>query len=374
MLRDPYGKKRAALTQQELNAIMQEHARYAAGRGGLRAQLAHMDLDGLNLANRNLEEADFSGASLVGASLYGSNLHRANLYCADLRDCDLRMTKLVRADMRGASFKGARLAYAVLDNADMRSGMMMYVGPGRDLTTREGLAGGQRVIDSSEKPHAVDFSYCSMKGASFGNAKLDGANFTNALLQGATFKNARLNNAVFKGAVLTGVNLKELNVPPEALRGCVLDAVPQSAAKMEEIRLKLDAHEKFVTTAGQHGGLASLEGEDLRPVHALFVSRSLTGVSMCNVIGIGIDFSGSQLQAAKFNGADLRGANFSKVDLRGVSFKGANLLHANFEGADLRPLQLGKGSALAPNFSDAEVTDEQLQTAVLEKPAQSATA
>src|SRR6266852_4841962 len=121
MLKNPYEYKRVARTQQELNAIMREHERYVDGQGGLRAQLAH---------------ADFAGASLVGASLYASNLHRASLYCADLRNCDLRMTKLVRADLRGASFKGARLAYSVLDNADLRSVMMMYM-----------VAGGPSLVD-----------------------------------------------------------------------------------------------------------------------------------------------------------------------------------------------------------------------------------
>jgi len=55
MLRDPYDTKRVAVTQQQLNAIMQAHGRYVAGRGGLRAQLAHADLNGLNLANRSLQ-------------------------------------------------------------------------------------------------------------------------------------------------------------------------------------------------------------------------------------------------------------------------------------------------------------------------------
>ena len=128
VLKNLYGDKRVARTQQELDVILAAHQRYAAHQGGLRAQLTHTNLNGLNLANRDLQEADFSGASLVGASLYGANLQRASLYCADLRDCDLRTARIIRADMRGASFRGANLSHAVLDNADLRSGMMMYVG------------------------------------------------------------------------------------------------------------------------------------------------------------------------------------------------------------------------------------------------------
>ena len=73
MLKDPYGKKSAQLTQEELNDKLRSHERYVSHQGGMRAQLAHARLDGLNLANRNLEEVDLTGASLVGASLYGNS-------------------------------------------------------------------------------------------------------------------------------------------------------------------------------------------------------------------------------------------------------------------------------------------------------------
>jgi uncharacterized protein YjbI with pentapeptide repeats len=365
MLKNPYEYKRVARTQQELNVIMQDHERYITGQGGLRAQLAHANLDGLILANRNLQEADFSGASLVGASLYGSILNRANLYCADLRDCDLRMTKLVRADMRGASFNGAKLAYAVLDNADLRTGIMMYVGAGGASRIDRNNAGTKKPGgDSTERPLGVDFSNCSMKGASFGNAKLDGANFTGALLQGAIFKNANLKNSVFKNAVLTGVNMADLHVPPEALEGCIQDITAQAAAKFGELKLRLDTHQQWIDSQGQQGRPVVLDGEDLRPLDKLLVGRHLSGLSARNAIGIGIDFSGGQLQAAKFDGADLRGANFSKADIRGASFKGTKLLHAIFDGADLRPLHLAGGTLLSADLTGAEVTDEQLHNAI----------
>jgi uncharacterized protein YjbI with pentapeptide repeats len=365
MLKDPYGKKRVAPSQQELNAILHAHARYVAHQGGLRAQLAHTNLDGLNLANRNLEEADFTGASLVGASLYGSNLYRATLYCADLRDCDLRFTKLVRADMRGASFRGARLGFSVLDNADLRSGMMMYVGAdGGSVIGRNDTDANETGGSATGKPHGVDFSNCSMKGVSFGNAKLDGADFTGALLHGASFKNATITNSVFKGAVLTGVNLADLHVTAEALEGCVQDVTAQAAARFDELKLRLDAHQQWINTQGQEGAPAILDGEDLRPLHQLLVGRRMSGLSARGGVGIGIDFSGSQLQAAKFDRADLRGANFSKADLRGVSFKGAKLLHAVFDGADLSSLPLADGKTLSSDLAGAEITDEQLQRAV----------
>ncbi|MEJ0044069.1 MAG: pentapeptide repeat-containing protein [Rhizomicrobium sp.] len=131
MLRNLYEEARTALTQQELNTVLQSHERYLARiGGGLRAHLAHAKLDGLNLANRNLTDADFSGASLVGANVSGSNLERATFYCADLRGCNLQSSRLPRADLRGASFNGAKLSFAVLDAADLRAATMMYAAAG----------------------------------------------------------------------------------------------------------------------------------------------------------------------------------------------------------------------------------------------------
>src|SRR6185437_13754372 len=151
MLSQSGNKRNPTLTQAELNGVMASHERYVLGRGGLRAQLGHKVLDGLNLANRNLMEADFAGASLVGANLFGSNL--------------------ARADLRGASFSGAQLGRANLDNADLRSATMMLVGP-----DGVNIVGDGKAATRTGTSVGVDFSICSLKYASFGNAKLDGAN------------------------------------------------------------------------------------------------------------------------------------------------------------------------------------------------------
>ena len=362
MQTDMYEQKRKPFTQQQLNAALTSHERYLTYQGGMRAQLAHAALDGLNLANRNLTEADFSGASLVGASLSGSNLERASLYCADLRRCNLQSARLIRADLRGASFSGAKLSFALLDHADLRAAMMMYVG-----------AGGVSVVNHEREkakpgvaPAGVDFSNCSLKGASFGNAKLDNANFTGALLQGANFKQARLSNVNFRGAVLTGVDINELAVPPEAMTGCVRDVAPEAAAKFDDLKARLDAHQLWTVSGGAKGAPAVLDGEDLRPLLQLLVGRPLAGISARGAIAIGLDFSGSQFQAAKLDGADFRDANFSNADLRGTSFKNARLAHARFDKSNLCRLQLHGGTALAPNLCGTDAIELQFRTAILE--------
>jgi uncharacterized protein YjbI with pentapeptide repeats len=358
MLKNLYGGDRVGRSQAELNTILASHERYALYQGGERAVLAHADLSGLNLANRNLTQADFSGAALVGANMYGSNLERASLYCADLRNCNLQLANLVRSDLRGASFKDAKLSYAVLDQADLRSTMMTY-----SIADAVAERGRQSAVEKKDTAQpgdpGVDFSHCSLKGTSFGNAKLSGVNFTDALLSGANFKNARLTNVTFKGAVLTGVNLRELDVHADALDGCVLDVAPDAEAKLDQIKSVLDAHRSWIETDGKKGTPATLDSEDLRPLRGLLTDDELTGLSAKRTNCVGLNFSGSRLQAAKFDGADLRDADFTGCDLRGASFRGAKLAHAKFGKAVLTCLHLTSGALLAPDFTGAEASQHQ---------------
>ncbi len=359
MLTNLYSEDRAAITQAELNAVLISHERYLAERNGARAQLKCRNLDGLNLANRNLDEADMTGASLVGANLYGTSLIRASLYCADLRRCDLRNSKLMGADIRGASFGGANLSFAVLDNADLRAAMMMYVRP-QGVSVVDGA--GEKTLGG------VDFARCSMRRVSFGNAKLDGVNFNGSILENANFRGARLSNVHFDDAVLTGVNLDDLKVPRECLSGCVFDVTRDAVSKAAELRDKLESHQLWASSGGKAGKAAVLDGADLRPLQDCFKNRSLVGLSACNTIAISLDFSGCQLQAAKFDGADLRGANFTGAALGGTSFKKAKLTHAKFERAKLDTLQLISGVSVSPSLFGAEATEEQFQGAVLDQP------
>ena len=353
MLKNYYNEPRKALTQQELNAVLLAHERLLAyQKGAAKAELARTKLDRLNLANRNLSEADFSFASLVGATAFGTNLERANLHCADLRDCDFTSARMIKADLRGASICGAKLAFAKLDGADLRAATVAYKGPGGATETEETVR--------------VDFSNASLKGVSFGHARLDGVNFSGAILEGANFKNAQISNVTFKNAVLTGVNVADLNLPPEAFEGCVMGISAASAAKAGALAIMLDNHVLLVTSGAAKGAPAVLDGEDLRVVRDRFAAKALTGISLRRVMGIGLDFSNSQLQGARFEGADLRECNFSGADLRGASFKNCKLAHADFEKANLGSLNLPGGKKLAPDFTGADASKSQFFHAVLE--------
>jgi uncharacterized protein YjbI with pentapeptide repeats len=367
MFANIYDNDIAPLSQQELNPVLAAHERFVAAQGGKRAQLTRRGLDGLNLANRVLSEADFSGSSMVGATLYGTNLERASLYCTDLRGCNLQAANLTRADMRGASFRGADLSYAILDGGDLRAARMMIVSA-KGASVMDRRDGKAPAANSPAVPDGVDFTNCSMRFVSFGNAKLDNANFSGAIMEGVKFKGAKLSNAQFKGAVLTGVDLKELAVPPEALLDCVLDVTPEAKERAEELKAMVLAHELWISSDGASGKPVVLDGEDLRPLQEFAVGRRLTGLCARQTVGINLNFSGCGMQAAKFDDADLRGADFTDCDLRGASFRNANLSHATFTKARLGPLKLASGGELALVMTGAIASSHQFIMANVDCP------
>ena len=367
MLANIYDNDIAPLSQQDLNPILAAHERFVSSQGGKRAQLTRRGLDGLNLANRVLADADFSGSSMVGATFYGSNLQRASLYCTDLRGCNLQAVNLTRADMRGASFRGADLSYAILDGGDLRAARMMIVSA-KGASVMDRREGEKNAANSPAIPDGVDFSNCSMRFVSFGNAKLDNANFSGAILEGVKFKGAKLANAQFKGAVLTGVDLKELAVPADALKDCVLDVTPEAKVRAEELKAMIIAHEQWIATEGASGKPVVLDGEDLRPLQEFPVGRRLTGLCARDTVAINLNFSGCRLQAAKFDDADLRGADFTDCDLRGTSFRNANLSHATFTKARLGPLKLAGGGELALVMTGAIASSHQFTGATVDCP------
>lgn len=343
----------AKLSPAELDKILCEHKRYLSGQRGTRAKLANADLDGVDLRNRDLSEADLSGASLVGATLRGANLAHASLFCADLNNCDLRHAHLENADLRGASLKGANLAYAMMDGADFRAASLMHVGDRPTFTgnAHDGVPFG-----------AVDFSNCSLRKASFRNARLDNANFTDALLHGAVFKGARLGDPCFRGAILEGVVLKELNVPRKALRDRLPEPTAAARDRADFLMSELTAHHEWFVSEGKKGGPANIDGEDLRPLGECLKGLCLAGLSARRVIAVGVDFSACRLQAAHFDGADLRAAQFVEADLAGVSLRQAKLAHANFRGARIQDLMLCNGRVLpfqADVQQDARSFDEE---------------
>ena len=108
------------MTQEEFNAILENHKKWLEGNGGERADLKGADLCGADLRDADLCGADLCGADLRGADLCGADLRDADLCGADLRDADLRGADLRVANLCGADLRGADLRDADLCGADLR--------------------------------------------------------------------------------------------------------------------------------------------------------------------------------------------------------------------------------------------------------------
>ncbi|HUO01553.1 MAG TPA: pentapeptide repeat-containing protein [Rhizomicrobium sp.] len=327
-----------------IEAAIQAHEKYVLGvAGGRRADLKFLRAPAIDLSARRLDDIELSGAYLAEANFSGASLTRASLNCANIMRANLSGANLWHVDLRGARIQGANFEFADMDGADFRQASIAMIDPN-----------GKWTAPGTEKgPAFVSFANCSLRGAKLNNANLKNAKFDGAMLNEVSFAGATLDNATFEGAVLVGVNLKEMRVQPARLRNCIIDPRPESHSRLSRCLAMLDEAQTWARTEGREGSPASFEGEDIRLLARHMKERALTGINLARTIAVNTDFSGCELQAAKFDGADLRGANFGGADLRGASFAGANLSHANFTKANLLPLVLEKGGKIATSFEGA---------------------
>lgn len=327
-------------------AAISAHEKYVLGLpGGVRADLKFARAPGIDLRRRRLDEIELSGADMPEANLSGASLGCASLNCANIVRANLSEANLRRADLRGARIQGANFELADMDGADFRQSTIAVI----DHNGRWRAPGTEKGVS------VVSFAHCSLKRARLNNANLKHAKFDGAMLNQASFAGATLDEASFDGAILIGVNLTELRVDPKRLKNCITDPAPELRARLPRLIALLDEAEKWAKTAGREGAPANLEGEDIRLLAPHMKGRVLTGINLMRTIAVSTDFTGCELQAAKFDHADLRGAVFAGTDLRGASFAGANLAHANFARANLLPLELESGTKMPTLFEGASL-------------------
>jgi uncharacterized protein YjbI with pentapeptide repeats len=342
-------------TRREIESILAAHQQFVQQRpNGQRAQLISRDLNGWDLSTRILAGADLSGTTLSGANLKFANLSRATLYCCEMIGVDARCANFANADMRGVTLQGSNLSRSCLDKADFRAGRLLKATP----------TGNEAIVDRNSTAAGVDFSYCSLNGATFEGADLNRADFTGAVIIGTKFKGARMTGANFTGAILTDINLSEIDLPREELKGCILPPDDAVLSQRGAILFQLKSHQNWIESDGRLGTSAVLDGFDLRTVARVIGQFKLTALSARKTIAAGIDFSCTELQGGNFEGADLRGASFEGADLRGARFHGALLHHARFLGADMRSLTLKTGEVLPCDLSGTDFTAAQRAEAV----------
>ena len=85
----------------------------------LRAELAHISLEGANLQGGYFRQANLSGLNLEGADLENAQLQGAYLRNTDLRNANLVSANFTEADLSEADLRNANLTRADLTRADL---------------------------------------------------------------------------------------------------------------------------------------------------------------------------------------------------------------------------------------------------------------
>jgi len=107
------------MDHEKLKKIMEEHVKYLARQGGVRADFRGADLREAHLWDAHLEDANLRGANLRGANLRGAHLEGANLEGANMWGADLREAHLWGAHLEGANLEGANMWGADLREAHL---------------------------------------------------------------------------------------------------------------------------------------------------------------------------------------------------------------------------------------------------------------
>ncbi|PJB71473.1 MAG: pentapeptide repeat-containing protein [Alphaproteobacteria bacterium CG_4_9_14_3_um_filter_47_13] len=342
------------VTQRELEDIIKKHTIFLKGiRGGARAVLKFRDMSGLKFQGADLSQADFTGSILQGADLSWGTFTGASFFASDLRNACLVQGDFSRADFRGACVSGADLTGADLEKADLREGKVMERNARGILTDKDWGEGepnrkktiftGAKLRDtnlSGSRAATADFSDADLSGvlvknADFSGANLQGANLSDADFTGSNLSNSNLASSIMTGTILVmtetgGSNIKEATT--EDSMGIKFEVLEQTLPEL------LEAHTKWVATAGKHGERLDLSGYDMRSVSGLG-SYSLTAIKAIGTNFLKQNLEGTQIQSALLDRADLRDCKLMKTDLRGSSLRNALLSRADLSGAQLSPLK-----------------------------------
>lgn len=165
------------------------------------AVLASADLTGLQADDLDLRGADLSGAVLCAARLGTCRLDRAKLAGLDAAGAVLRRCTLDGADAADARLDGAALEDGSAEGADFARARLSGAHLSETSFARAKLA--DAVLDDAEG-EGVSLRGADLTRATLRRAVLPDADFRGADLTGADASGADLQGADFRGAVLAG--------------------------------------------------------------------------------------------------------------------------------------------------------------------------
>ena len=127
------------LTQERLDEVIRLHGLWLErSPEGVKANLCHKDLGGLDFRGANLERASLYKANLRGANLRGANLYKANLKWTVLKWTILEEANLYKASLVGANLGRASLIEANLERTDIKKAhLWSTIGDGDRIQTHK---------------------------------------------------------------------------------------------------------------------------------------------------------------------------------------------------------------------------------------------
>ena len=135
---------------------------------------------------------------------------------------------------------------------------------------------------------------------------------------------------------------------------------------MEQQKLQqiIDAHELWLSSGGNRGQYADLQGADLKRAGVQNVN-----LQSANLIGADLQIAelwASNLQIANLQRSNLKEANLELVNLQGANLQRANLQRANLAGANLREADLLGANLAGANLREANLRGANLRGVKLE--------
>ncbi len=273
-----------------------------------RAVFCRAKLDGAILDNANLTEANLGQASLKDAKARGANLEKAQLFQTVLVGCDLEGAKL-----DGADFMECQLDFAKLSRASL-AGTMIFRARLSNVDFGEANLTKTMLIECDAKES--DFSKANATSLLLVGTNASGSKFRGTVcvnlrvvadssLDGADFEGADLTGANFRKTPMLNANLRRIKAPTADFSECDLRGADLSDAMIREGR--------FIRT--------NLEGAKLERTNLMF----------------------ALVQKANVSGASLKDANLFRADFARV--RGDD--NTNLAGANMKEVRVVKGGHAA---------------------------
>ena len=304
------------------------------------ASFAHSDLSGFSLS-------DLSSYVLNNINFFHSNLSGASLIDHNFSNCVFTGADLSRAYMEDSVFDGnnftdANLSHAFVSYSSFKSAILDNINitgtplDDIDLTGASlkdvNLSGASmaRVQMPGMNLHKYDLRSTNLTDANLSGTNLSEANLSSAKLVGPhlNLSGAILVDADFSSADLTGANLSGFNLEGVIFNGAILANANLDSVKLDETYFR-DANLSSAKLTNTGSLSLDLSGADLTDANLTKLTCWFVGFE--DALCINTDFTGANLTAPMFSGADIHGAVFNDAIVGGSkdSIKNCKYAHVN---------------------------------------------